>query len=200
MWEARMLFGGPCCPRRATSGALTLGTSSHQEESFCSEWHFILKLSLVLWISGTELFYFWHLSHLNYIRKRGSSHMSLKCIILGPWFWFWGGTQCGSGLILSETLKKFFFPVEILFILNVGNKLEYQKERCRVKYSVSQIFLAQSHSTFLSEKEKSYTLTQNQIICKVHSWYSFRAIYKYVGAGLTWPCDSICFLYSYIWH
>ena len=127
MWEARMLFGGPCCPRRATSGALTLGTASHQEESFCSEWHFILKLSLVLWISGTELFYFWHLSHLNYIRKRGSSHMSLKCIILGPWFWFWSGTQCGSGLILSETLKKFFFPVEILFILNVGNKLEYHK-------------------------------------------------------------------------
>ena len=137
MWEARMLFGGPCCPRRATSGALTLGTSSHQEESFCSEWHFILKqqqlLSLVLWISGTELFYLWLLSHLNHIRKRGSSHMSLKCIILGPWFWFWSGTQCGSfllpntGLILSETLKMYFFPVEIWFILNVGNKLEYHK-------------------------------------------------------------------------
>ena len=197
MWEARMLFGGPCCPRRATSGALTLGTSSHQEESFCSEWHFILKqqqlLSLVLWISGTELFYFWHLSHLNHIRKRGSSHMSLKCIILGPWFWFWSGTQCGSFLKLFPQLKS---DSSWMLVIN----LSITKEQCRVKYSVSQMFLAQSHSTFLSEKEKSYTLTQNQIICKVHSWYSFRAIYKYVGAGLAWPCDSSCFLYSYIWH
>ena len=61
--------------------------------------------------------------------------------------------------------------------------LSITKEQCRVKYSVSQMFLAQSHSTFLSEKEKSYTLTQ--IIFKVHSWYSFRDIYKYIGAGLT---------------